>query len=292
MTSLKEIAERESRDELTDYTVYKTLAERGRNGKTKEVFHKLSQMEKGHFDFWNRYLDGKQVTPKISKVYLVFLLRYIMGATFAIKWLEGQESITIKKYESYRSMIPEEDREAFDRMIEDEKEHEAYFASQVEGSYIKYISFIVLGLADALVEIAGIHAGSLGIYQSTEITGLAGIVAGAAASIAMASAAYAQAKHGFQGSSGLAAAYTGVSYFISAVILALPYFITKVMAIAISISLVFGILIIAFVSWYNSVISSASFKRDFMELSGIMLGASLALYLFGQLVRTFLGITI
>jgi len=69
---------------------------------------------------------------------------------------------------------------------------------QMQGQYLKYISFVILGLADAIVEISGIHAGSLGIYHSTEITGLAGIVAGAAASIAMASAAYAQAKQGFQ----------------------------------------------------------------------------------------------
>ena len=101
-------------------------------------------------------------------------------------------------------------------MIEDEKGHETAFADVVAGSYVIYISFIVLGLADALVEIAGIHAGSLGIYKSTELTGLAGIVAGAAASLAMASAAFAQAKQGFEGSPGLAAAYTGGSYFVAA----------------------------------------------------------------------------
>ncbi|MEM0117584.1 MAG: VIT1/CCC1 family protein [Conexivisphaerales archaeon] len=289
---LKEIAIAESRDELTDYSVYSRLARFDRNGKTKEVFSKLSQMEKGHFDFWSKFIDGEKIKPRSTKLYFVIFLRYIMGAAFAIKWLEGQESKTIKKYESYRSLIPEEDKATFEKIIADEREHELFFASSVESSYVKYISFIVLGLADALVEIAGIHAGSLGIYHSTELTGLAGIVAGAAASIAMASAAYAQAKHGFQGSSTLAAAYTGISYFVSAVILALPYFLTKSMFSAIVISLIFGIFIIGFVSWYNSVISDGNFRKDFGELSGIMLGASLALYIFGQIVRTFLGITI
>ncbi|MGI0086018.1 MAG: rubrerythrin family protein, partial [Nitrososphaerales archaeon] len=158
--------------------------------------------------------------------------------------------------------------------------------NQIQGSTVKYISFIVLGLADALVEIAGIHAGSLGIYKSTELTGLAGIIAGASASIAMASAAYAQAKQGFKGSASLSAFYTGISYFISAVILATPYFLTKDMETAIAASLFAGVLIIAFVSYYNSIISNASFTRNFAELTGVMFGASLALYILGFVVSS------
>jgi VIT1/CCC1 family predicted Fe2+/Mn2+ transporter len=157
---------------------------------------------------------------------------------------------------------------------------------------VKYISFVVLGLADALVEIAGIHAGSLGIYNSTELTGLAGIVAGAAASLAMASAAYAQAKQGFEGSPGLAAGYTGGSYFIAAVALALPYFLTKAMLFAITISVVVGLTIIAFVTWYNSVMVGSRFVREFSELAGVMLGATVALYVFGSIVRAIFGISI
>src|SRR3989442_13860801 len=92
------------------------------------------------------------------------------------------------------------------------------------------MSFIVLGLADAVVEISGIHAGSLGIYGKTELAGLAGIIAWLAASIAMASAAYAQAKQGFEGSAKWSAIYTGVSYMITAVLLALPSFLTANLA--------------------------------------------------------------
>ena len=38
--------------------------------------------------------------------------------------------------------------------------------------------------------------------------------------------------------------------------------------------------------------SSSHFKRDFAELAGIMLGATLALYVFGTLVRVLFGITV
>jgi vacuolar iron transporter family protein len=291
---LSKIAVGEARDEMTDYTTYKRLAGSEKSGTNKEMFEKLSAMEHHHYELWMKYAgkDEKNTGPKKATVYLVLLLRRIFGASFAIKFLERREKTTVGKYEALKSSVPAEDQAAFQEMIEDEKGHETAFAESVAGSYVKYISFIVLGLADALVEIAGIHAGSLGIYKSTELTGLAGIVAGAAASLAMASAAYAQAKQGFEGRAVLAAGYTGGSYFVAAVVLALPYFLTSTMIVAITLSVVFGLTIIAFVTWYESIIAGSRFVKDFSELAGIMLGATVALYIFGNVIRAVFGITI
>ena len=83
-----------------------------------------------------------------------------------------------------------------------------------------------------------------------------------------------------------------MSYFVNAVILATPYFLTKTMSTAIGISIVFAIIIIAFTSYYNSVVSEGNFVRDFSELAGIMLGASGALFVFGLLIRSVLGISV
>lgn len=292
LRTLEKVAEEECRDEITDYAVYTRLSRIGNNSKSKEVFSRLSKMELVHLEFWKKYSVGLGVRPSKFKIFFVLFLRFVFGASFAIKYLERQEASTVKKYESLRTLIPAEDKESFAYIIADEKSHENTLAEEVQGSYVRYISFIVLGLADALVEIAGIHAGSLGIYKSTELTGLAGIIAGAAASLAMASAAFAQAKQGFHGSASLAAVYTGISYFVNAVILATPYFLTKDMITAIATSLVFGVTIIAFVSWYNSVMSESGFAKDFAELAGIMLGATLALYIFGTIIRVLLGITV
>lgn len=289
---IHEISVSEAKDEITDYTVYKRLSEIEKNPKSKGVFSELSNTEYGHYKFWKKYCPKEEIRPDMLKVYYVLFLRYVMGASFVIKYLEGSEISAIKRYEALRSAIPAKDKKEFEGIIRDEEEHEQAFADKIQGSYVKYISFIVLGLADALVEIAGIHAGSLGIYNSTELTGLAGIVAGAAASIAMASAAFAQAKQGFKGSAKLAAAYTGGSYFVSAVILATPYFLTKIMVDAITTSLVFGMFIIAFVSWYNSIISGSDFKKDFYVLAGVMVGATIALFVFGLIIRHIFGIGI
>jgi vacuolar iron transporter family protein len=291
---LSETAVEEARNEITDYTTYKRLAGSEKSQTNREMFEKLSAMEQTHYELWKRYCPPgtKEIGPKSATVWLVLFLRSLFGASFAIKFLERREKSTASKYEALKPSVPAEDQAAFQSMIEDEKGHETAFAEVVAGSYVKYISFIVLGLADALVEIAGIHAGSLGIYKSTELTGLAGIVAGAAASVAMASAAYAQAKQGFKGSPGLAAGYTGGSYFVAAVLLALPYFLTHTMLVAITTSVAIGLSIIAFVTWYNSIIVGSRFIREFSELAGVMLGATVALYIFGSVVRAAFGISI
>ena len=241
------------------------MAESGRtkDPRLKEILTKLSDAEYKHYEFWRKYSPETKVRPSMSTIYLTLFLRFIFGITFATKYLERHEDVVVKRYKSVSHLIPESDKAGFDEMVSDEVEHEETFLNQTEGKYIKYISFVVLGLADAIVEISGIHAGSLGIYNRTELAGLAGIVAGDAASIAMASAAYAQAKQGFQGSASISASFTGISYFVSAIILATPYFLTKVMYIALGISFTLAILIIAFISYYNSIISNSHFLRDF-----------------------------
>ncbi len=289
---LKRTAVVESRDELTDYTIYKALSAIGNDQDIKSIFSKLAAMEHTHYTFWKKYCNDKTVEPHTSKVRFVLLLRRLLGPSFLIKYLEGGEASAIKKYEAMRHLIPHEDKEFFELMIKDEEKHERAFADQIESSYVRYMSFVVLGLADALVEVAGIHAGSLGIYNSTFLTGLAGIIAGAAASLSMASAAFAQAKQGFEGSASKAAAYTGFSYFIGAVILASPYFVTGNPIAAIVTSLVFGMIMIALVSWYNSVMSSSNMKRDFSELAGVMIGATIVLFVLGFVIRHIFGISI
>ncbi len=249
-------------------------------------------MEYKHYLFWSKYCPDRKVGASTLKVNLIVFLRFLLEVTFAVKYLERGEAKVIKKYKGMANRIPSKAMRAFKEMIADEEEHERDFYEQFDEPHIKYISFIVLGLADALVEIAGIHAGSLGIYNSTELAGLAGIVAGAAASIAMASAAYAQAKAGFEGSASVSAVYTGISYFITAVILATPYFLTKVMLNALFSSLALAVLLIAFISFYESIISGGVFRKDFIEITGIMFGATFALYILGFAIRHLTGITI
>jgi VIT1/CCC1 family predicted Fe2+/Mn2+ transporter len=290
---LEEVARIGVSDEYNDHIMYLTLSEKIKGNKNlSSVLKQLAEKEYKHYMFWRKYT--KDTEPKVKKLRLniVMLLRLLFGLTFAVRYLERHEGQVIKKYRSVEHLIPENDRAEYQEMLADEEQHEKEFSTRIESSTVRYISFIVLGLADALVEISGIHAGSLGIYESTEIAGLAGIIAGAAASLAMASAAFAQAKQGFQGSAKLSALYTGVSYFVAAVVLAAPYFMTKSMVVAISISLFFAVLILVATTYYGAVITAKPFTRDFAEITLIMFGATAVLYVFGYFIRLTTGITI
>ncbi len=293
-TDLSNSAFQSSKDEYADFLVYKRLSEleSDKNRKFSEMLGRLADIEYNHYEFWIKYCPNRKPSVSNLKVSFIVLLRLVLGVTFAVKYLERDESKIIKRYRQLLDLILPEDRKTLEQIILEEEEHEKELSNRFEELHVRYLGFVVLGLADALVEIAGIHAGSLGIYNSTELAGLAGVVAGAAASIAMASAAYAQAKTGFKGSATVSALYTGISYFITAVILATPYFLTKFMLQALFASLVLAVLMIAFVSFYSSVISGTVFRKDFAEITGIMFGATVALYLLGNVIRVITGITI
>jgi len=273
-------------DEFSDHTLYERLSKTVRaDSPFAQVLRDLSATELRHYKFWSMYVPDQKPRLARLKLYWVLFLRRFLGLTFATRYLDRHEANVVKEYQGLERLIPQADRTAYQEMVADEKEHEKAFAHKVESSAIRYISFIVLGLADALVEISGIHAGSLGFYDRTEIAGLAGVIAGGAASLAMASAAFAQAKQGFQGSARLSAIYTGISYFVTAIFLALPYFLTSDMVVALGSSLTVAVVILAITTWYSTVIREKSFLRDFVEILAILFAATIVLYAFGSVVR-------
>ncbi|MDA4125497.1 MAG: rubrerythrin family protein [Thaumarchaeota archaeon] len=290
---LSDVAKIRMSHEYTDSALYERLSRTvPADSPFAGILKQLSATEHKHYEFWKKYAPEEEAKVDRLKLYWILFLRRVLGLTFASRFLDRHESTVVKEYRSLAGMIPEADKSSFEEMVADEQSHENEFAHKIETSAIRYISFVVLGLADALVEITGIHAGSLGIYQLTRIAGYAGIVAGAAASLAMASAAFAQAKQGFQGSARLSATYTGVSYFITAIILAAPYFIFEAQIYALTTSLVLAVIIITLITYYSTVISTKPFLRDYVELLAIMFGVTIALYFFGYVIRVATGISI
>jgi VIT1/CCC1 family predicted Fe2+/Mn2+ transporter len=272
-------------DEWSDYTLYDRLSKTvSSDSPFAGVLAELSATEHGHYEFWKKYVPGEEPNLGKLKLYWILFLRRFFGLTFATRYLDRHESSVVKEYQGLAELIPEGDRAAFEAMVADEKEHEKAFALKVESSAVRYIAFVVLGLADALVEISGIHAGWLGLFDKTEIAGLAGVIAGGAASLAMASAAFAQAKQGFQGSARLSAVYTGVSYFITAVILATPYFLTSNMLLALGSSLTLAVVILAITTWYSVVIQQKVFLKDFVEILAILFATTIVVFALGAFV--------
>ena len=277
-------------DEYADYLLYQRLAKREKNPHNREMLERLSAQELGHYKFWARFEPG--YVPKVNPLFLAlfFAMRYVLGLTFTIKFLERHEFRVVEEYKRALSQIPEEHREELATLIRDEEEHENFFISQLKEKVIQYIGFIALGLADAIVEITGVHAGFLGVTGSTLVAGISGLIVGFAAAISMGSAAYIQAKQDVQRSPFLSAIATGISYIVSVVMLALPYFLTPDMATAFLVSVVVGVLMIALLTFYSAVVFDRRFWREFLEATGLMLGTAVATFFVGKLLGRVFGI--
>ncbi|MEM3960290.1 MAG: ferritin family protein [Sulfolobales archaeon] len=292
----RDLAENSCVDEYKDYMIYMELSRmRLLSDPLRRSLSRMAEQERAHYEFWKKYAGECKIRSLRLKleIFLLKIMVLIMGVTFVVKSLERHEKDVIKTYERARDHIKKEDLPEFERIIGEERDHEENLLLEVPEGRIKYMSFTVLGLSDALIEIAGIHAGTLGVYSNTFMAGLAGLVAGVAASIAMASAAYAQAKQlPDVGRAGIASLYTGISYMITAVLLALPYFMIHDILLALFTSLAISIGILAYISLYSMIILERSFTRELAETTLIIFGATAVLYIFGEFVRGILGITI
>src|SRR6266849_9972638 len=168
---LRKVAESSLRDEYTDCTVYQDLSNHEKNPQFKDALKTLAETERAHYEFWTAYAPGVKVNVNRLRLSFVLLLRYVLGLTFTMKFLERHEDAVIRKYQMVADQIAPHDRPQFDSMVKDEQEHENSLLGGIQEGRVKYMSFIVLGLADAVVEVAGIHAGSLAIYKRTELAG-------------------------------------------------------------------------------------------------------------------------
>jgi VIT1/CCC1 family predicted Fe2+/Mn2+ transporter len=277
-------------DEYKDYVTYRELARRERNGGRREVLERLAETEFQHYRFWNNYAGNHE--PQTSKllINLLLLLRLLLGLTFTIKLLERHEERTIQTYRTFASSLTGEERTRVEVIIQEELEHEKYLLAQIDEAVVRYLGFVALGLADAIIEITGVHAGFLGVTSSTLIAGIAGLVVGFAAALSMASAAYLQAKHGASSSPTRSAIITGAAYLLTVTVLALPYFLLADMLLAFGLSVSLAVVTMAVFTFYGAVISEKSFPREFLISLALVMGTALGTYLFGDFLGTVFGI--
>lgn len=177
---LVKLAAESAQDEYADRSVYLALAHRERNPVFKKALEEIGNGEQSHYEFWNTYAPNVKVSARRPRMVVIVLLRLILGLTFTLKLLERHEGKLHERYKKLSEYIPPADMARFQAMMDSEEKQEDLLIGQIKENRVKYMSFIVLGLADAVVEISGIHAGSLGIYGRTELAGLAGIIAGLA----------------------------------------------------------------------------------------------------------------
>jgi VIT1/CCC1 family predicted Fe2+/Mn2+ transporter len=284
-------ARRYCADELFDSEVYRRLAEIEKNDAHRNILLEFSAQEKGHYEFW-RSIGGECVDEvKLWRTRLFVLMRRLLGLTFTLKFLERHEKSVTESYREFLGKISDEKlRKSLQKIIEDEEIHEKTHMQGINEKFVSYVGFIALGLADAIVEITGVHAGFLGVTSSTLITGIAGLIVGISAAISMASAAYVQSKHELRTNPLTSALYTGLAYIIAVVLLATPYFVFKSMINAFAISIIIGILMVLGFTFYGSVLQDKGFRREFLETTSLLFATAIATYFIGEVIGGYFGI--
>lgn len=278
-------------DEYTDFVIYTHLAEREKRDDFKQLLQKMAEHEFKHYEFW-KSLSGRDCASEMPrwKLTLVTLSRILFGLTFTIKLLERHEGQVIEAYRQFIPKLPPDASTRLSEILKDEELHEKSLVSELDEGVVRYIGFIALGLADAVVEITGVHAGFLGATTTTLAAGVAGLIVGLSAAISMAAAAYIQAKHENVKNPIPSALATGIAYIAAVVLLAAPYFVThsNILAFIVSVVLAFG-LVVAF-TFYSSVINESNFKREVIESTVVLFATALVSYLFGTVLGKIFGL--
>jgi vacuolar iron transporter family protein len=274
--------------EITEYHVYSKLAKRCTSKKNKRVLERIAKDELKHYNVWKKHTKV-ELPPDRFKMFWYMTLARIFGLTFGLALMERNEIQTGKAYKKLSRKHP-----AIRKIRKEEFGHEQELVRLIQEEKLHYLSSIVLGINDGLVELTGVLAGLTFALQNTKLIGIVGLITGIAASLSMASSEYLSIKTEANKKKNpiLAATYTGIAYFITVLILVAPYMLLSQLYLSLAWTVVNAIIIIFFFTYYISVTKKVSFKRRFFEMALISLGIATFSFFIGYVIRTFFGIEI
>lgn len=275
------------RAEITQHHIYQRLAE-WESGKNKEVLSKVSHDEFRHY-MAIESMTKQVVNPSPVTIWLYLMIGRIFGTTFIIKFLERGEQNAETVYDE---LIPDFPQAA--AIKEDEERHEHELVALIDEEKLSYISSMVLGVNDALVELTGALAGFTFVLGSTRVTGTAGFITGVSASLSMAASEYLSQKSEIDSDTDplKASIYTGIMYVAATVILIAPYFIVSIPALALFCTLFNAAVIILVFTFFLSVVRDGSFRRSFTEMIILSFGVAAISFVIGILARIVLKVDI
>jgi VIT1/CCC1 family predicted Fe2+/Mn2+ transporter len=278
----------QQQNEINDYTIYKALAKCQKDKENKEIFEKIANEEKGHYDFWYGITKQHLNAQKLLVWWYILLVR-LFGTSFALKSLEKREAGAEEFYKELFVIYPESRK-----IYHQEVQHEFELIDMLNDKKLVYAGAIVLGMNDALVELTGTLSGIAFAFDKSFVVGLTGLIMGIAASLSMAGSAYLEAKENPSETIKplTYSLYTGVSYIITTAILVAPFFIFETMAYSLIVMFICAFLAILSYTFYISVAKDLSFSKRVIQMSAITFGVAIISFLIGYLVKTYLGIEI
>lgn len=271
--------------EATDAALYSLLAQKTKSEHNRKVIRAIAADELRHRDTWAAYVTRP---PKVDrrKVMLFSFFAKIFGLTFTINLMEAGEDKAQAAYATIGKHLPV----ALD-ILEEEQRHEEQLAGMIEEEGLSYISSMILGLNDALVELTGALAGFTLALNDNTMIGLAGFITGVAATLSMAASEYLSKKADPGEKHPLkAASYTGVAYLLTVAVLLTPYAVFSNPLSALFFCLLNAGLIILGFTYFVSVVRKQPFLRGFREMISISFGVAFISFLIGWAARAWLNI--
>ncbi|MGD0336555.1 MAG: VIT1/CCC1 transporter family protein [Candidatus Omnitrophota bacterium] len=273
------------KNELTEHIIYKKLAGLVKNNEHRAILERISSEELNHYQVF-KGLTGEESAPDKLKVFLFVRICRFLGLNFGLKLMESGEGIAQDVYARLKAISPE-----IEAVIRDEEEHEKELISLIDEERLKYVSSIVLGLNDALVELTGALAGLTLALQNNRLIGIVGLITGLAASMSMASSEYISTKHEETEKDPLKASiYTGIAYVGTVLFLIFPYFLCKNIFVSLGFTIVNALLVILIFTFYVSVAKGLPFRRRFFEMALLSLSIAAISFFIGLGVRKIFGI--
>lgn len=275
------------RNEITEYIIYKNLSSVVKVKEHGEILEKISQEELKHYEFFKGIIQ-QGVLPDKFKIFIYSTISKIFGLNFGLRLMEKGEELAQDVYDKLQEISPE-----IIKIIWEEEEHENRLIDLIDEERLKYISSMVLGLNDALVELTGALVGFTLALQNTRLVGIVGLITGIAASLSMAASEYLSTKQEKTEKSPLKASiYTGLAYVGTVVSLILPYLLFKNIYICLGFVITVALLVILIFTYYISVAKELNFKKRFLEMAGISLGVAAINFIIGLAIRKVFGIEV
>jgi VIT1/CCC1 family predicted Fe2+/Mn2+ transporter len=269
-------------DEINATEIYKRLGMMTKKENNRKILLEMSQEELGHYSYIARY-TGKHLKYGKWRVLSICFLARVFGLMFTLKLLEKDEHDTSGAYTKYPNL---------EDFAKTEDEHEFALLNMIDDNMLKYMSSIVLGLNDALVEFTGALAGYTLALSNCAMVALTGSITGIAAALSMGSSEYlsTKAETGDTKHALRSATYTSCAYLVTVFLLIAPYIWIPKAIVASAVMVVFAIIIIAIFNFYYSVVRDEKFKHRFTEMAIISLSVALLSFFIGYLLKMFTGI--
>ena len=273
--------------ELTEHIIYKKLAKIVKNKDHSELLDRISKDELEHYNVF-KSLTGKESSPDKFRIFLYVFIARFLGLNFGLKLMESGEDLAQDIYKNLIVVSPK-----VESIIREEEKHEKELIGLIDEERLKYISSMVLGLNDALVELTAALAGFTLALQNGRLIGVVGLITGIAASMSMAASEYLSTKQEETDKDPVKASiYTGIAYICTVILLVTPYFFFKNIFFSLALVILLALFVILIFTFYISVAKGLNFKKRFIEMAGLSLSIAFATFFIGLAIRKVFGVEI